>query len=91
MGRCKEVRLAAVPQPQSLCSHVMSCKCAAGEVFRDRPKGLCDTSAFEACVMAYDAWLHPTACNELKNVSLTMNEVAFVTMEVSKETLQHKL
>ena len=41
--------------------------------------------------MCHGLWLHPTARNELKNVSITMNEVAFVTMEVSKETLQYKL
>lgn len=63
---------------------------AVGEAFRDGPGGICDTTAFEACVMAYDAWLHPVARNQLKDIALTINEVAFISMEVVQSTRQHE-
>ena len=40
--------------------------------------------------MAYDARLHPVARRQLKDIALTINEVAFISMEVGQSIRQHE-
>lgn len=53
---------------QSFAVALRLCSSSAGKAFRNRPGGVCDTGAFEACVMAYDAYTLKPETNSNKQL-----------------------
>ncbi|DBB04416.1 TPA: hypothetical protein ACH3X1_012898 [Trebouxia sp. C0004] len=55
-----------------------------GDRYRDDRGGYCNTKAFESCLTAYFCWFKKvTGHVRIEETSLSYNELAFVTLEVS--------